>query len=32
LERDGYVLFPSRVARAKGIYDLIIAYGQMRCR
>jgi glycogen(starch) synthase len=32
LERDGYVLFLSRVARAKGIYDLVIAYGQMRCR
>ena len=32
LERDKYVLFLSRVARAKGIYDLIIAYGQMRAR
>jgi glycosyltransferase involved in cell wall biosynthesis len=32
LERDGYILFLSRVARAKGIYDLIIAYGQMECR
>ena len=32
LQRDGYILFLSRVARAKGIYDLIIAYGQMRCR
>ncbi|GAA0401458.1 hypothetical protein GCM10009530_61670 [Microbispora corallina] len=32
LERDGYVLFLSRVARAKGIYDLLIAFGQMRCR
>jgi glycosyltransferase involved in cell wall biosynthesis len=32
LRRDGYVLFLSRVARAKGIYDLVIAYGQMRCR
>jgi len=32
LRRDGYLLFLSRVARAKGIYDLIIAYGQMRCR
>ncbi|GID30560.1 glycosyltransferase [Paractinoplanes brasiliensis] len=32
LERDGYILFLSRVARAKGIYDLIIAYGQMRAR
>jgi glycogen(starch) synthase len=32
LERGGYVLFLSRVARAKGIYDLITAYGQMRAR
>jgi glycogen synthase len=32
LKRDGYILFLSRVARAKGIYDLVIAYGQMRCR
>lgn len=32
LDRDGYILFLSRVARAKGIYDLIVAYGQMRCR
>jgi glycosyltransferase involved in cell wall biosynthesis len=32
LVRDGYLLFLSRVARAKGIYDLVIAYGQMRCR
>ncbi|MGX6600884.1 glycosyltransferase [Micromonosporaceae bacterium Da 78-11] len=32
LERDGYILFLSRVARAKGIYDLIIAYGQMQSR
>ncbi|MDP9791760.1 glycosyltransferase involved in cell wall biosynthesis [Catenuloplanes nepalensis] len=32
LERDGYVLFLSRVARAKGIYDLVMAYGQMECR
>jgi glycosyltransferase involved in cell wall biosynthesis len=32
LTRNGYILFLSRVARAKGIYDLIIAYGQMRCR
>jgi len=32
LERDGYVLFLSRVARAKGIYDLVPAFGQMRCR
>ncbi|WFE28124.1 glycosyltransferase [Solwaraspora sp. WMMD791] len=32
LERGGYLLFLSRVARAKGIYDLVVAYGQMRCR
>jgi glycosyltransferase involved in cell wall biosynthesis len=32
LERDGYILFLSRVARAKGIYDLVIAFGQMSCR
>jgi glycogen(starch) synthase len=32
LKRDEYVLIMSRVARAKGIYDLVIAYGQMRCR
>ncbi|SDT48194.1 glycosyltransferase [Actinoplanes derwentensis] len=32
LEKDKYILFLSRVARAKGIYDLVIAYGQMRCR
>lgn len=32
LTRGGYILFLSRVARAKGIYDLVIAYGQMRCR
>jgi glycosyltransferase involved in cell wall biosynthesis len=32
LHRDGYILFLSRVARAKGIYDLVIAYGQMQCR
>ncbi|BCB91087.1 glycosyltransferase [Phytohabitans suffuscus] len=32
LARGGYILFLSRVARAKGIYDLVIAYGQMRCR
>jgi glycogen(starch) synthase len=32
LARDGYILFLSRVARAKGIYDLVIAFGQMRCR
>jgi glycosyltransferase involved in cell wall biosynthesis len=32
LVQDGYILFLSRVARAKGIYDLIMAYAQMRCR
>ncbi|MFC7277103.1 glycosyltransferase [Paractinoplanes rhizophilus] len=32
LFRDGYILFLSRVTRAKGIYDLVIAYGQARCR
>jgi glycosyltransferase involved in cell wall biosynthesis len=32
LERDGYILFLSRVARAKGIYDLVIAFAQSRCR
>jgi glycosyltransferase involved in cell wall biosynthesis len=32
LERDGYVLFLSRVARAKGIYDLVNAYARARCR
>jgi len=32
LVRDGYLLFLSRVARAKGIYDLVIAFGQARCR
>jgi glycogen synthase len=32
LQRDGYILFLSRVTQAKGIYDLIAAYRQMRCR
>jgi glycosyltransferase involved in cell wall biosynthesis len=32
LRRDGYLLFLSRVARAKGIYDLVIAFGQVTCR
>ncbi|WP_432993609.1 glycosyltransferase [Dactylosporangium sp. CA-233914] len=32
LERDGYILFLSRVAQAKGIHDLIRAYSRMRCR
>jgi glycosyltransferase involved in cell wall biosynthesis len=32
LERDGYVLFLSRVARAKGIYDLVTAFAQCQAR
>lgn len=32
LERDGYVLFLSRVARAKGVYDLVTAFAQATCR
>jgi len=32
LERDGYVLFLSRVARAKGVHDLIEAYASSRAR
>ena len=32
LERDGYVLFLSRVARAKGIYDLVTAFARSRSR
>ncbi len=32
LERDGYVLFLSRIARAKGIYDLLMAFARSRCR
>jgi glycosyltransferase involved in cell wall biosynthesis len=32
LQRDGYILFLSRVARAKGVYDLVSAFGQSRCR
>jgi glycogen(starch) synthase len=32
LQRGRYILFLSRVARAKGIYDLVIAFGQMRAR
>ncbi|MGW0811358.1 glycosyltransferase [Nonomuraea sp. NPDC002799] len=32
LERDGYVLFLSRVTPAKGIYDLLAAFGRTRCR
>jgi glycogen(starch) synthase len=32
LERDGYILFLSRVTPAKGIYDLLLAFAAMRCR
>jgi glycogen(starch) synthase len=32
LERDGYVLFLSRVTRAKGIHDLVAAYAASRAR
>ena len=32
LERDGYVLFLSRVTRAKGVHDLIDAYARSRAR
>ncbi|MEU8378002.1 glycosyltransferase [Streptosporangium sp. NPDC048865] len=32
LERDGYVLFLSRVTPAKGVGDLLAAFGRMRCR
>jgi glycosyltransferase involved in cell wall biosynthesis len=32
LERDGYVLFLSRVTRAKGIHDLVRAYAAARSR
>ena len=32
LERDGYVLFLSRVTKAKGIHDLIAAYAASRAR
>ena len=32
LDRDGYVLFLSRVARAKGVHDLIAAYAGSRAR
>jgi len=32
LERDGYVLFLSRVARAKGVYDLVTAFARARAR
>lgn len=32
LERDGYVLFLSRVTKAKGIHDLVEAYAASRAR
>lgn len=32
LERDGYVLFLSRVTRAKGIYDLVDAFARCEAR
>lgn len=32
ISRDGYVLFLSRVTRAKGVHDLIAAFGRARCR
>jgi glycosyltransferase involved in cell wall biosynthesis len=32
LERDGYLLFLSRVTKAKGIDDLLAAFRRMRCR
>jgi glycosyltransferase involved in cell wall biosynthesis len=32
LERDGYVLFLSRLTRAKGIYDLVDAFAQSQAR
>ncbi|TQM36490.1 glycosyltransferase [Pseudonocardia cypriaca] len=32
LERDGYVLFLSRVTRAKGVHDLIAAFAASRAR
>jgi glycosyltransferase involved in cell wall biosynthesis len=32
LERDGYVLFLSRVARAKGVYDLVAAFARTEAR
>jgi glycogen(starch) synthase len=32
LRRDGYLLFLSRVTRAKGIQDLLDAYARTRCR
>lgn len=32
LERDGYVLFLSRVTRAKGVYDLVDAFARSQAR
>ncbi|MGW5160072.1 glycosyltransferase [Nonomuraea wenchangensis] len=32
LARDGYVLFLSRMTRAKGIYELVTAFARTRCR
>ncbi|RDI31645.1 glycosyltransferase [Lentzea flaviverrucosa] len=32
LERDGYVLFLSRVTRAKGVYDLVDAFARCQAR
>jgi glycosyltransferase involved in cell wall biosynthesis len=32
LERDGFVLFLSRVTRAKGVHDLVRAYARSRAR
>jgi len=32
LQRDGYILFLSRVTRAKGIHDLVAAYAASRAR
>ncbi len=32
LERDRYVLFLSRISKAKGIFDLVTAFAQSRCR
>jgi glycosyltransferase involved in cell wall biosynthesis len=32
LERDGYILFLSRVTRAKGVHDLVAAYAASRAR
>jgi glycosyltransferase involved in cell wall biosynthesis len=32
LQRDGYILFLSRVTRAKGIHDLVTAYAESRSR